>query len=680
MEQPQQPQQQPQHQHQPVTRVVSHWAKSTPEEGIQLIFNKTDTDNTPAGVRILTSPTSNERPCQWDICLRLVSSPFSSLASSSDGSGFDSKETMTSLPGSRDHSTAPTPPHQASAQLQQQTTISTALCHLRSATPLLVLTLQRASIRLSSVGYGGGQGGNGQGDGAGGGSGNTSFEDPMNPGRSRCDSYRTIYIYSPRLRRDIHVQPINRALWPQTVVFKREDVADEEHKYHFQIWLSGASPRHTDAETDARTTQQKNLLFAMRQDTSTCNVQICIRDPPPPMTVPQACLDSASSGLLGKRAASLGSLGSPGRYSMGGHYSRDSNNNIGNNRNAPLATASSAPSGTTYVKHDIKHSHKLHENNSNNEYSTETIRATFWAHKAILESVPFFSRMLRNGWFKEGQPGPDGIFRINLSNDMFEPKIMDILLDYVYTREPIQDDESMGDDDHVANISNSGDGDGYYDNNNTSYNNDTARHTEDYGPNSPTMDRRHYVSANVALNLQTVASEPSPTRPHYPQFQAYSHQPTREGCSSSWPFTSTTTTGYGHGLDIPSTLASPPPPTPYPIQSYTSRHTNSLRTRLRPEDWFLLYRAAIHMEDLPLQAQALDKIQAQLNVQSALERALTWGPGYPEIKRVVLKYVFDERRAIFGDEERNQLRPYLWPEIEDQVDVLVEITSKIARQ
>ncbi|KAG0249731.1 hypothetical protein BGZ95_007434, partial [Linnemannia exigua] len=99
-----------------------------------------------------------------------------------------------------------------------------------------------------------------------------------------------------------------------------------------------------------------------------------------------------------------------------------------------------------------------------------------------------------------------------------------------------------------------------------------------------------------------------------------------------------------------------------------------------PEDWFLLYRAAIHMEDPALQAQALDKIQAQLNVQSALERVLTWGPGYPEIKRVVLKYVFDERRAIFGDEERNQLRPYLWPEVEDQVDVLVEITSKIARQ
>ncbi|KAH7042519.1 hypothetical protein BKA57DRAFT_508765 [Linnemannia elongata] len=87
-----------------------------------------------------------------------------------------------------------------------------------------------------------------------------------------------------------------------------------------------------------------------------------------------------------------------------------------------------------------------------------------------------------------------------------------------------------------------------------------------------------------------------------------------------------------------------------------------------------------HIGELPLQAQALDKIQAQLNVQSALERALTWGPGYPEIKRVMLKCDFDDRRVIFGDEERNQFRPYLWPEIDDQMDVLVEITSKIARQ
>ncbi|KAG0304437.1 hypothetical protein BGZ97_001493 [Linnemannia gamsii] len=294
--------------------------------------------------------------------------------------------------------------------------------------------------------------------------------------------------------------------------------------------------------------------------------------------------------------------------------------------------------------------------------------------------------MLSRGRFKEGQPSPDGIFRINLSSDMFEPKVMDTLLDYIYTREPIQNDESMGDDD-VDNTS-TGNG-GLYtinDNNIGNYNNSTC-YTEDCeswaGP--PTMNRRHYVSANVALNLQSVVSEPSLPRSHHPQSHSYSQAPPRTpaiattGRSSSWPFSSaTTTTGFSH--EVESALTSSPPPTPHHIHPYTSRYTHSLRTCLNPEDWFLLYRAAVHMEDPPLQAQALDKIQAQLNVQSALERALTWGPGYPEIKKVVLKYVFDERRAIFGDEERNQLRPYLWPEIEDQVDVLIEITSKIARQ
>ncbi|KAG0283124.1 hypothetical protein BGZ96_012489 [Linnemannia gamsii] len=505
------------------------------------------------------------------------------------------------------------------------------------------------------------------------------FEDPKNPGRERCESYRTIYIYSPRLRRDIYVQPINRDIWPQTMVFKCEDVTDEDHNYHFQIWLSGASPRQTDAETDSRTTQQKNLLFAMRQDTATCNVQICIRDPPPPITVPQACLETASSSLFGKGGANHGSFGSGGyRHGhSGGHY-----------HNTPLTTASSAPTGATYDnKHDSNHNNRtstIHDNKDNN-YSTEPIKAIFWAHKTILESVPFFSRMLTSGRFKEGQPSPDGIFKICLSSDMFEPKIMDTLLDYIYTREPIQDDEFM--DDNNADNTYSGNC-GHYSikDNNSNNSNINARYVEDYESmtGSPTMDRRQYVSANVALNLQSAISAPSPPRPHHPQFHPYSqplpttHPIATTGRSSSWPFISPTiTTGLGHGIE--STLTSPPP-TPHPIHPYTSRYLHSLRTRLKPEDWFLLYRAAIHMEDPLLHAQALDKIQAQLNVQSALERALTWGPGHPEIKRLVLKYVFDERRAIFGDEERNQLRPYLWPEIEDQVDVLVEITSKIARQ
>lgn len=209
-----------QQQHQPTSKVVSHWTKTTPEEGIQLVFSKADTDKNSAGSRVLTSPTSTERPCQWDICLRLVSSPFSPPFSDASISNLS---TTASLPGTRSDPTVPTPPRRTSPQNQQQTNTSlpSTLYH-RTGTPLLALTLQRAGIRLSSAGHGHGGDGNGQdevGGGGGGGGENMGFEDPMNPGRARCDSYRTIYIYSPRLRRDIHVQPINRDIWPQTSTF-----------------------------------------------------------------------------------------------------------------------------------------------------------------------------------------------------------------------------------------------------------------------------------------------------------------------------------------------------------------------------------------------------------------------------------------------------------------------------
>ncbi|KAG0267034.1 hypothetical protein BGZ95_002940, partial [Linnemannia exigua] len=440
--------QQQQQQHQlPATRVVSHWTKSTPEEGIQVIFNRAEADRATAGVRILTAPTSPERPCQWDICLRVASSS-SYLA---DSSSSTSKTTTSSTAPSGSKSFTPTAtataPRRSASQPQLHSTSST-LYH-NSTSPLLVLALQRASFRLSSAGHGAIAAGD---EGLGG------FEDPMNPGRARCDSYRTIYIYSPRLRRDIHVQPINRDFWPQTVVFRCEDVLDEDHKYHFQIWLSGSSPRQTDTETDSRTSQQRNLLFAMRQDTSTCNVQINIKDPPPPLTIQQACLEtvsgSGSGSGLKKRAVSGGDIiGASSGYSGGDTYNSHRQNSSGNSEySTPTSTftptAPSSCSSSTHEKLDIKHSHpsKLQDNQDNKNHTTETIRATFWAHKTILESVPLFSRMLSCGRFKEGQPGPDGIYRISLSSDMFEPKIMDTLLDYVYTREPIHDHDTMDDD------------------------------------------------------------------------------------------------------------------------------------------------------------------------------------------------------------------------------------------
>ncbi|KAG0200548.1 hypothetical protein BGX33_010922 [Mortierella sp. NVP41] len=606
-------------QHQQAHRVVSHWAKSTPEEGIQLIFNQPDTDKaTDTGVRILTLPTSTERPCQWDISLRLAHPPSSSLthSSSSAEASLGNRHTTTAAPqSSRTAPSSQQPPPLASASTP----------YPRSNSPLLILTLQRASIRLTSAGIVGGGGGEGTA-----GANNMSFEDPMNPSRARCDSYRTIYIYSPKLRRDIHVQTINRDLWPQIVVFSSADVVEDNHEYHFQIWLSGSSPRQMDVRTATRMTQQQDLLFAMRHDTATCNVQITIKDHlpfPSASASPQECYETELG--LGKQRGH--GHGHSGTHPIGGDYNQEQFN-----------TSTATNDKYDNIKNTTTHASKLHDSSN---YMVETIRATFWAHKTILESVPFFSRML-SGRFKEGQQGADGMHRISLSSDMFDPKIMGPLLDYIYTREPIQDDGAIDDND--------GNGINPYS-------------WEDYGSlnEAPTMGRRHVESANVALNLQTIVAEPSP-RHRPPNPTPYSQPPTVMTTAalpaSSW-------------LPTPASSSSS-----YNVPLAEQQRTPCARKKLKPEDWFLLYRAAIHLEDAALQVQALEKIQAQLSVQSALEKALTWGPGYPEIKRVVLSYVFNERRAIFGDEERNQLRPYLWPEIEDQVDVLVEITSKIARQ
>src|SRR5690554_568640 len=65
-------------------RIISHWTKNTPEEGIQLIFNKADVLQAGSrGTQILTQPSSSDRPCQWTITLRLA---HPSTVSASNGS------------------------------------------------------------------------------------------------------------------------------------------------------------------------------------------------------------------------------------------------------------------------------------------------------------------------------------------------------------------------------------------------------------------------------------------------------------------------------------------------------------------------------------------------------------------------------------------------------------------
>ncbi|KAF9206631.1 hypothetical protein BGZ49_002087 [Haplosporangium sp. Z 27] len=365
----------------PKNRIVSHWTKSTPEEGIQMIFNAAEVLHSGiGGVKMETHSPSAERPCQWGFTLCLAR-PL---------------ETQT-----------PSSPKAESPQLTNST-----------SSTLLSLTMDRILHQSLNTGTG------------------VYMEDPAGASRIRSDAYRTLYIYSPKLKRDIYIHHIKHDSWPQCVVFDGSDVAECEQEYHFQIWLAGSSPRQMDAKTNVRLGQCQELLRAMRKDTSTTNVMISIKD---------ARNDSSWSKELNHA-----------KY----YKSRDvrlnsCSSNVGNNGGIECKKG----------EHD--------------QISGVSLEQTpvFQAHKCVLETTAFFSRML-NGSFKESQVDEDGKFRIELSSDMFDAKIMDILLDYLYTREPIVDKIESNTNDE--------------------------RHSPDPTQVPPL---RHVISANVGLNLETIITE-----------------------------------------------------------------------------------------------------------------------------------------------------------------------------
>ncbi|KAF9355274.1 hypothetical protein BGX26_006788 [Mortierella sp. AD094] len=278
------------------------------------------------------------------------------------------------------------------------------------------------------------------------------MEDPTGASRILCDAYRTLYIYSPKRKRDICVHPIKRESWPQSIVFDGGDVTENgDQEYHFQIWLAGSSPRQMDARTNVRLSQCRELLWAMRRDMGTTNVMIFIKD----IRTANHDESSRNEGISDrcchadhvKDIKSLRTRGGCG-LNHGSDIGGDGSNIRG--KNGGSSRVSSVPCAQ---------------------------EAVFRAHKCILEATAFFSRML-NGNFREAQANEDGVFKIELSSDMFDAEIMDILLDYLYTREPIVDKlEPNAHEDHCSS-------------------------------NPPQESQlRHVVSANVGLNLETVITE-----------------------------------------------------------------------------------------------------------------------------------------------------------------------------
>lgn len=347
-------------------------------------------------------------------------------------------------------------------------------------------------------------------------------------------------------------------------MFDSADVTEnDEHEFHFQIWLAGASPRQMDARTTLRLSQCQQLLWALRKDTSTANVEIAIKD--------VTARTTATS--KGCEEAHIASNASPFNDSTGNLHTKSQRSGI----NAGRGSRSNI---------------------------------VFRAHKCVLETASFFSRML-NGDFMEAQADEHGLYRIELSNDMFDAEIMDHLLDYLYTREPISDGcEDM----HLASCRRE------------------AYPSNVHGSSSYEPEVRHIISANVSLNLETIITEKTIRNPS----GRYRHR---------------------------------------------NHHQFLLQTPgLTLWHWGALYRAATHLEDKELQAQTLQQIQSHLDPETTLEQVLKWGHQHEEVKTVMLEYLIKKRREVFGSEQRNQLRPYLWAEYEEQVETLVELTSQIARQ
>ncbi|KAG0201712.1 hypothetical protein BGX28_005553 [Mortierella sp. GBA30] len=513
-------------------RIVSHWAKTTPEEGIQLRVNTTDVQHSGAsGIHMQTRPPSTERPCQWNISLRLVNPP--TPASSESVSGSISASTA-----EESISTA------AEAQPRAGIDVDYAL-----SSTLLNLTIERVIAR--DMGTGTGQ----------------YIEDPTSQSRMRCDAYRTLYVYSPKLRRDICVHSIKREAWPQLAVFDSIDVSENDDKeYHFQIWLSGSSPRQMDTKTIIRFDRMQRLLRAMRRDKSTADVEIVIRE------------ESSRD--------------------QGRHHERKE-------RVAAVDTAVCNRIDKTAISKEPDISDHRGHGDLRPCRSIPAISSSFRAHKCILESVPFFSRML-NGSFREAYADVHGMYKIELSSDMFDADIMEHLLDYIYTHEPIMESGTPPLDSNNPGV-----------------------------PGPPLETQVHHViSTNVGLNLQTVV----------------------------------------HERRIPSLQHSSR------VLEQSTRQFASVLPNLTPKHWAALYKAGVHLEDKELQSLALAKFQERLDPETTLDQVLTWGVQHEEIKAMMMQYLIKKRRQVFGDEQSNKLRPYLWAEYEDQVETLVEITSQIARQ
>ncbi|KAF9302495.1 hypothetical protein BGZ74_005275, partial [Mortierella antarctica] len=93
-----------------------------------------------------------------------------------------------------------------------------------------------------------------------------------------------------------------------------------------------------------------------------------------------------------------------------------------------------------------------------------------------------------------------------------------------------------------------------------------------------------------------------------------------------------------------------------------------------------LYRVGQVLEIRELELVALQKIRGCLDIDTVMDEFMDWGYQHEAVKAIMMDFLVQKRRAVFGSEADNRLRPYLYADYDDQVDALVQLTSRIARK
>ena len=114
--------------------------------------------------------------------------------------------------------------------------------------------------------------------------------------------------------------------------------------------------------------------------------------------------------------------------------------------------------------------------------------------------------------------------------------------------------------------------------------------------------------------------------------------------------------------------------------SGSSHDSNSQRFFLGLNEWGILYRVGQVLEIQELELMALEKIRSCLDVDTVMDEFMDWGYRHEAVKAIMMDFLVQKRRAVFGSESDNQLRPYLYADYDEQVDTLVQLTSRIARK